>query len=632
MEDLIRTCPSTTVPTVSRSPDVLIDGKPLVDVNCVQPADIEMIEVLNVHNGLRSQYGAPPLVWDPVLVQGAQGYVNHLSRTGQLVHASREGRGTIRENISQGLPNYRARQLMDNWLNERRYFFPGTFPNVSTTGDWYQVGHFSQMIWPTTTTIGCARGIGAGSSWLVCRYDPGGNKDGKPVGVPPVQVAQGDREQEYQGASITLNKRLARRGSTSGQAPSQTPYHPPPGTAGIFNTPLTSGLCLDPAPDGAPLEVRELVYGACYYPIQLEGSDWGYRGVLDGLLQSTDETTGENFAEIRIPLIREPLNFFEGQHGELFTDQGYQDALDRRHRLSTAPDATIRPRLIGGDYGGKIEQGQTPATELPWHPDFNPRGKRPEADQGVPTSLFSLGIYGGIEPWDNSGLAYRNFDRDPDHEYVGLAVGLDDGASVFDDLDIHAVEWALDDGWFLHDFSGPTTPLIRYNQLQTRSILDTAPVDTKVEQPTLPTAEMSKSSVGNEASANGQEDEEEEYIKAEVGEFDFYDYEKAVKQCDLAGMQKHMESLKAKVEAAKELLEQVEEAAAMGAPTEPTLEKAKWDLSSAEHYLGLAQKLSANPETAKANTEVDTKVEQPQLPGKESHNPADQPKCPLEIM
>jgi len=153
LEDLIRSCPSDTLPTIARQPDVLIDGKPVIDLNCVQPADIEMIEVLRTHNDLRAQYGAAPLAWDPALADGAQGYVNILSRTGQLVHAPREGRGTVRENISQGLPNYRASQLLDNWLNERRYFVPGTFPNVSTTGDWYQVGHFSQMLWPTEPRV-----------------------------------------------------------------------------------------------------------------------------------------------------------------------------------------------------------------------------------------------------------------------------------------------------------------------------------------------------------------------------------------------------------------------------------------------------------------------------------------------
>jgi hypothetical protein len=42
------------------------------------------------------------------------------------------------------------------------------------------------MIWPTTTDLGCGDAQGGGFDWLVCRYSPGGNKDGQPVGQPPV--------------------------------------------------------------------------------------------------------------------------------------------------------------------------------------------------------------------------------------------------------------------------------------------------------------------------------------------------------------------------------------------------------------------------------------------------------------
>lgn len=187
LEDLIRSCPSNTIPTVSSQPgqpQYPVDAKPGIDLNCIQPPDIEMVEVYKAHNIARADYGAPPLAWDPFLAQGARAYASQLSQTGRLAHAPRAGRGTVRENISQGLPGWNARRLTGSWLNERAYFRPGVFPNVSSTGDWYQVGHFSQMIWPQTTLIGCARGLGAGSSWLVCRYDPGGNKDGRPVGIP----------------------------------------------------------------------------------------------------------------------------------------------------------------------------------------------------------------------------------------------------------------------------------------------------------------------------------------------------------------------------------------------------------------------------------------------------------------
>ena len=187
VEDLIRTCPGNTIPTVSRQPGVLIDGKPAIDLNCVQPADIEMVEVYKVHNNLRAEYGAPPLVWDPSLIEGPKGaqiHANALATAGTLFHSSRDGRGTVRENIGQGLAGASAGQMLGGWTAEKKNFVPGTFPNVSRTHSWYDIGHIAQMLWIQTVTIGCAKAAGIGA-WLVCRYDPGGNKDGQLVGIPP---------------------------------------------------------------------------------------------------------------------------------------------------------------------------------------------------------------------------------------------------------------------------------------------------------------------------------------------------------------------------------------------------------------------------------------------------------------
>lgn len=187
LEDLIRTCPSNTIPTISRQPDVLIDGKPVIDLNCVQPADLDMIEVYEVHNIARAEYGAPPLVWDPALVQSSAAVAGQRVRTGTLEHSSREGRGTVRENLSQGLPWWSTQQLLSSWTKEKKNFVPGIFPNVSRTHNWYDIGHWAQMIWIQTVLIGCTKAVGGASAWLVCHYNPGGNRDGKPVGIPPAR-------------------------------------------------------------------------------------------------------------------------------------------------------------------------------------------------------------------------------------------------------------------------------------------------------------------------------------------------------------------------------------------------------------------------------------------------------------
>jgi hypothetical protein len=72
--------------------------------------------------------------------------------------------------------------MLSMWVTEKSDFVPGYFPNVARDGNWVRVLHYTQMIWPTTTDLGCGYAEGGGYGWLVCRYSPGGNRDGEPVG------------------------------------------------------------------------------------------------------------------------------------------------------------------------------------------------------------------------------------------------------------------------------------------------------------------------------------------------------------------------------------------------------------------------------------------------------------------
>ncbi|MEO8176381.1 MAG: CAP domain-containing protein [Sphingomicrobium sp.] len=144
--------------------------------------------ILKEHNKLRANFGSPALQWDPALAQGAFAYAQQLARTGQRVHAPREGLGIVRENLSEGRVSWGPIQMSGNWVKEQRYFRPGAYPDVSTTGSWEDVSHFTQIIWPATISLGCGMADGSGHRWLVCRYSPGGNKDGKLVGVPAQSI------------------------------------------------------------------------------------------------------------------------------------------------------------------------------------------------------------------------------------------------------------------------------------------------------------------------------------------------------------------------------------------------------------------------------------------------------------
>jgi hypothetical protein len=152
---------------------------------CAAPQNLSPFarDVLNAHNALRREVGAPALRWDGELAQHAQVRAEEIARIGQLVHAPREGRGTERENLSQGLRGWSAVQMMNNWFKEKRLFHAGKFPDVCD-GDWSTCAHYSQAIWEATTAIGCGMASSVGFQWMVCRYNPGGNKDGKWVGTP----------------------------------------------------------------------------------------------------------------------------------------------------------------------------------------------------------------------------------------------------------------------------------------------------------------------------------------------------------------------------------------------------------------------------------------------------------------
>ena len=149
------------------------------------PLDRASAQMLAVHNAERAAVGVPPLQWDPMLQASATAYAGELARTGRLVHSPRAGRGAERENLSKGMLGWTPEQMLRNWVVEKRNFIAGVYPAVSRTGRWEDVSHYTQMIWPTTTRVGCGMARGRGNQWLVCRYTPGGNREGHPVGVRP---------------------------------------------------------------------------------------------------------------------------------------------------------------------------------------------------------------------------------------------------------------------------------------------------------------------------------------------------------------------------------------------------------------------------------------------------------------
>jgi hypothetical protein len=140
------------------------------------------VRLLVVHNRERAELGIRPLAWDPALAAAASAYARELVVRGRLEHSPAGTRPNQGENLWMGThARYSLEAMARGWAAEKRIFRRGIFPDVSSSGKWADVGHYTQMIWRGTTHVGCALAQGRGWDYLVCRYSPPGNIVGQRV-------------------------------------------------------------------------------------------------------------------------------------------------------------------------------------------------------------------------------------------------------------------------------------------------------------------------------------------------------------------------------------------------------------------------------------------------------------------
>ena len=133
-------------------------------------------QLLALHNAARDDAGVPSLTWSSKLAQDAQGWAERLAREGRMYHATHEQSGGEGENLWMGSKGYYGPETMIGaFTDEKRFYRHAAFPQVSSTGRWQDVGHYTQVVWRDTQQVGCAIARGAKDDFLVCRYWPAGN-------------------------------------------------------------------------------------------------------------------------------------------------------------------------------------------------------------------------------------------------------------------------------------------------------------------------------------------------------------------------------------------------------------------------------------------------------------------------
>ena len=154
----------------------LVAGKPARD-----PAALR-IAMLAAHNDERAARGLGPLAWSEELVSEAAASATRLASEADPIaaHGKSIGGKPRGENLWTGTRGaFSFTAMAGGWLEERAFYVDGVVPNISSSGNWADVGHYAQMIWKTTSQLGCAIASSATEDLLVCRYDPPGNVMGR---------------------------------------------------------------------------------------------------------------------------------------------------------------------------------------------------------------------------------------------------------------------------------------------------------------------------------------------------------------------------------------------------------------------------------------------------------------------
>uniref|UniRef100_A0A671KCA0 Im:7150988 n=1 Tax=Sinocyclocheilus anshuiensis TaxID=1608454 RepID=A0A671KCA0_9TELE len=124
-------------------------------------------EFLEAHNQYRKQHQAPELTYSDKLCSAAQKWADHLLSIRSLGHSdTQNGENVLFYSFSVYDEIYEA---VDSWYSEIKDY------NFSSPGFQSSTGHFTQVVWKSSTELGVGLATDGNTVFVVGQYKPAGN-------------------------------------------------------------------------------------------------------------------------------------------------------------------------------------------------------------------------------------------------------------------------------------------------------------------------------------------------------------------------------------------------------------------------------------------------------------------------
>ncbi len=124
-------------------------------------------DYLDVHNAARAEVGVEPMTWDDNVAAYAMDYATQRSGDCNTVHSN----APYGENLAAGSGDFTATDAVNMWVGEK-----SNYDHNSNSCVGGECGHYTQVVWRDSVTVGCARVQCNNGWWFVsCNYSPQGN-------------------------------------------------------------------------------------------------------------------------------------------------------------------------------------------------------------------------------------------------------------------------------------------------------------------------------------------------------------------------------------------------------------------------------------------------------------------------